>query len=146
LADIDVPEAGAAVAEEVAAEAMKGQEEVEKKEPAPMSRKKKREREFTTHQFASAAEQIIRQPTEESRQEDVEGAGAAPEEDKRVVSEVEGTEARQLTGDEEKPQAQEPVRSVKVGRNDPCPCGSGKKYKKCCGRTEDLREVSHEVS
>jgi SEC-C motif domain protein len=26
------------------------------------------------------------------------------------------------------------VRSApKVGRNDPCPCGSGKKYKKCCG-------------
>ena len=23
---------------------------------------------------------------------------------------------------------------VKVGRNDPCPCGSGKKYKNCCGR------------
>jgi preprotein translocase subunit SecA len=23
---------------------------------------------------------------------------------------------------------------VKVGRNDPCPCGSGKKYKKCCGQ------------
>nr|WP_243864209.1 SEC-C metal-binding domain-containing protein [Alkalibacillus almallahensis] len=22
--------------------------------------------------------------------------------------------------------------SDKVGRNDPCPCGSGKKYKKCC--------------
>ena len=22
----------------------------------------------------------------------------------------------------------------KVGRNDPCPCGSGKKHKKCCGR------------
>jgi len=22
----------------------------------------------------------------------------------------------------------------KVGRNDPCPCGSGKKYKYCCGR------------
>ncbi len=27
----------------------------------------------------------------------------------------------------------EPVVSSKVGRNDPCPCGSGKKYKKCCG-------------
>jgi SEC-C motif domain protein len=26
-----------------------------------------------------------------------------------------------------------PVRVVKAGRNDPCPCGSGKKYKKCCG-------------
>ena len=25
---------------------------------------------------------------------------------------------------------------VKVGRNDPCPCGSGKKYKKCCGQSE----------
>ncbi|ACV22873.1 SEC-C motif domain protein [Slackia heliotrinireducens DSM 20476] len=25
-------------------------------------------------------------------------------------------------------------RKIKVGRNDPCPCGSGKKYKKCCGR------------
>jgi uncharacterized protein YecA (UPF0149 family) len=25
------------------------------------------------------------------------------------------------------------VATVKVGRNDPCPCGSGKKYKKCCG-------------
>lgn len=25
-------------------------------------------------------------------------------------------------------------KGVKVGRNDPCPCGSGKKYKKCCGR------------
>jgi hypothetical protein len=30
---------------------------------------------------------------------------------------------------------QQPVRRAgKVGRNDPCPCGSGKKYKKCCGR------------
>jgi len=27
-------------------------------------------------------------------------------------------------------------RTVKVGRNDPCPCGSGKKYKKCCGANE----------
>jgi len=28
-----------------------------------------------------------------------------------------------------------PVRTgPKVGRNDPCPCGSGKKYKQCCGK------------
>ena len=27
----------------------------------------------------------------------------------------------------------QPVRRTKVGRNEPCPCGSGKKYKKCCG-------------
>jgi len=25
-------------------------------------------------------------------------------------------------------------RMKKIGRNDPCPCGSGKKYKKCCGK------------
>jgi len=29
-----------------------------------------------------------------------------------------------------------PAGNPKVGRNDPCPCGSGKKYKKCCGAAE----------
>ena len=31
-----------------------------------------------------------------------------------------------------------PIRNKgpKVGRNDPCPCGSGKKYKKCCGQVQ----------
>lgn len=37
-------------------------------------------------------------------------------------------------GDEgDEPSDEEPVAPAKVGRNDPCPCGSGKKYKKCCG-------------
>ena len=26
------------------------------------------------------------------------------------------------------------IAEKKAGRNDPCPCGSGKKYKKCCGK------------
>ncbi|PIE35656.1 anaerobic sulfatase maturase [candidate division KSB3 bacterium] len=30
-------------------------------------------------------------------------------------------------------QQRQPPKTVQVGRNDPCPCGSGKKYKKCCG-------------
>ena len=30
----------------------------------------------------------------------------------------------------------QPRRVQKIGRNDPCPCGSGKKYKQCCGRNE----------
>jgi len=30
-------------------------------------------------------------------------------------------------------EARLPVRVDKIGRNDPCPCGSGKKFKKCCG-------------
>jgi uncharacterized protein len=32
-----------------------------------------------------------------------------------------------------RPSRREPVRSTKIGRNEPCPCGSGKKFKKCCG-------------
>ncbi len=35
------------------------------------------------------------------------------------------------------PQPKSPVKSAeKVGRNDPCPCGSGKKYKNCCGKAD----------
>ena len=41
-------------------------------------------------------------------------------------SEVEEAEA--------KPVKKAPVRSEHIGRNDPCPCGSGKKYKNCCGK------------
>ncbi|MEF2143854.1 MAG: preprotein translocase subunit SecA [Desulfovibrionaceae bacterium] len=33
-----------------------------------------------------------------------------------------------------KPVKQPVVKDDKIGRNDPCPCGSGKKYKKCCGK------------
>ena len=32
-----------------------------------------------------------------------------------------------------------------VGRNDPCPCGSGKKYKKCCGLNSTRRKFSAKV-
>jgi preprotein translocase subunit SecA len=44
--------------------------------------------------------------------------------------------ARPAEGDGSKP---EPMRRdrPKVGRNDPCPCGSGKKYKKCHGKDEE---------
>ena len=33
----------------------------------------------------------------------------------------------------EQKQARTIIKGEKTGRNDPCPCGSGKKYKKCCG-------------
>jgi preprotein translocase subunit SecA len=46
----------------------------------------------------------------------------------------EGLFSRNSTG-EEMPRVKPIQRSgEKVGRNDPCPCGSGKKYKKCCGK------------
>ena len=45
-----------------------------------------------------------------------------------------GTEEPQETGPPRVGKRQ-PVRvDKKVGRNAPCPCGSGKKYKKCCGQ------------
>ena len=40
-----------------------------------------------------------------------------------------------VTNDSSEPLKKAPVKSKKkVGRNDPCPCGSGKKYKQCCGK------------
>ena len=42
-------------------------------------------------------------------------------------------QAAQQAGGPEKPQPKT-NKSEKVGRNDPCPCGSGKKYKQCCGK------------
>ena len=43
-------------------------------------------------------------------------------------------EQARMAGSGEAQTVQQVVRgTAKVGRNDPCPCGSGKKYKKCCG-------------
>ena len=41
-----------------------------------------------------------------------------------------------LIGGDDSGGALKPIQRAeeKVGRNDPCPCGSGKKYKKCCGK------------
>ncbi len=39
-------------------------------------------------------------------------------------------------GDQDKSVKKQPVRKQKIGVNEPCPCGSGKKYKKCCGLIE----------
>ncbi len=39
-----------------------------------------------------------------------------------------------------------PTRSTKVGRNEPCPCNSGKKYKKCCGTPVDISPATQKKS
>jgi preprotein translocase subunit SecA len=52
---------------------------------------------------------------------------AQPIERKRVAKEL------SAVGSADSVQKKTPVRSTKkAGPNDPCPCGSGKKYKKCC--------------
>ena len=45
------------------------------------------------------------------------------------------------TGGGDQTVKRQPVRKVKIGPNDPCPCGSGLKYKKCC-RDKDLGRVN----
>jgi preprotein translocase subunit SecA len=51
------------------------------------------------------------------------------------ASEIERQQQAAIAGTEAK-QKLEPIRNrvEKVGRNEPCPCGSGKKYKQCCGK------------
>jgi preprotein translocase subunit SecA len=52
-----------------------------------------------------------------------------------VKASLEGSAVLQNAQKKHAPAAQ-PLNSDKVGRNDPCPCGSGKKYKKCHGANE----------
>ncbi len=55
-----------------------------------------------------------------------------------------GGTARHGASNSAKPANTSPVvpvkRGQKVGRNDPCPCGSGKKYKKCCGANQNTND------
>jgi preprotein translocase subunit SecA len=58
--------------------------------------------------------------------------------DDDVEEEVERLEEeqkkRKLVFNRVEDEVAKPAKSAKVsGRNDPCPCGSGKKFKKCCG-------------
>jgi preprotein translocase subunit SecA len=53
-------------------------------------------------------------------------------------SEEKRTEVAKVTsegfeGAKPKPKKRPVKKAPKIGPNDPCPCGSGKKYKKCCG-------------
>jgi len=62
---------------------------------------------------------------------------AKPEDQTREIERRQQRQQQQLqyqTGPAQA-EAPKPVRTgAKIGRNDPCPCGSGKKYKKCCGQ------------
>jgi preprotein translocase subunit SecA len=58
------------------------------------------------------------------------------EEERRQQRERELEAAKRLSNAGSEPVERKPVQRVedKIGRNAPCPCGSGKKYKKCCGQ------------
>lgn len=55
--------------------------------------------------------------------------------ERKAVVDVDSLESPDMDGIDRNPSKSEPEHmEEKVGRNDPCPCGSGKKYKNCCGR------------
>ena len=61
--------------------------------------------------------------------------------DKSKIREQRQDLLAQSHSDTQQKQVTQPIRKeVKVGRNDPCPCGSGKKYKQCHGRFENAME------
>lgn len=88
------------------------------------------EAEFTAEEFDELFAQGARDPSaawfvkEQLAQDPPDAAAVVAT--WRYVSEEDGDEPEGET----QPQAVNPLRDV--GRNDPCPCGSGKKYKKCC--------------
>lgn len=52
----------------------------------------------------------------------------------QVIAGIEPGEPEDITDVERLLNPPEPCRAEEtIGRNDPCPCGSGKKFKKCCG-------------
>jgi preprotein translocase subunit SecA len=71
----------------------------------------------------AAAEGSMRYEHSESNPAFIAGGGPQPPQ----VQQAEGSEAGAKVKTYKR-------RTEKVGRNDPCPCGSGKKYKKCCGK------------
>jgi len=63
-----------------------------------------------------------------------------PEEEEALIREYQRRKRREqqemrMVGGGQMEKPQQVIRKEKVGRNDPCPCGSGKKYKKCHGAT-----------
>ena len=57
-------------------------------------------------------------------------------EDRLATAQASHGEDTSAAESNQQPAKKKPVRSEHVGRNDPCPCGSGKKYKNCCGKNK----------
>jgi len=79
-----------------------------------------------------APPQPVQQPPARRRPTAPRRAAAAAAGDRRRTARKSRGKGRQKAS--KRATAQPQAAYGKVGRNDPCPCGSGKKYKKCCGR------------
>ena len=54
---------------------------------------------------------------------------------RKQVAKITGT-----GGASDKTVKKQPVKKIKIGANDPCPCGSGKKYKQCCRDKDEAKQ------
>ena len=70
---------------------------------------------------------VAAQPAVQTKQENLQFKGAAEEVEQFGA-------AKEQAGDKQQEPSKPLINKDKVGRNEPCPCGSGKKYKKCCGK------------
>ena len=84
---------------------------------------------FRSASSMAAFENFLRNMPQETKHDPTSAFGEPPK-DKSKASDVVSEAADQLSKDKPKPKRIGP----KVGRNDPCPCGSGRKYKQCCGK------------
>src|SRR5688572_10140446 len=83
---------------------------------------------FRSASSLMAFENFLRNIPQQTTHDSSSAFGKPPKPDDSKPSDVVSQAAEDLS-------KQKPVRSgPKVGRNDPCPCGSGKKYKHCCGK------------
>jgi len=88
---------------------------------------------FRSASSLMAFENFLRNiPKQTTHQQTSAFGGSAPVEDKKSQqgSDIVSEAAEELSKEKPKPKRTGP----KVGRNDQCPCGSGKKYKHCCGK------------
>jgi hypothetical protein len=93
-----------------------------------------RSRKARAHQEDARGEQeVLHQTCEWCIEHGAESIGAA-----RALLLAETARLAEVYGDPQgllQPAAAQPRSVAKVGRNDPCPCGSGRKYKRCCAPT-----------
>ncbi|MFM8578043.1 MAG: preprotein translocase subunit SecA [Planctomycetaceae bacterium] len=80
-------------------------------------------------------EEPVRSAFHETAAIHAEAASAVPSSD--------GDDQREQAGAGESAERTEPIRNTgsRTGRNDPCPCGSGRKFKNCCGRSGGITSV-----
>ena len=87
-------------------------------------------------EYKYAAYDMFQQMVDDIRREVVRFVmRARPVEEQTVGVNVKNVRENRSGGED---QVKKPIhKEATVGRNDPCPCGSGKKYKKCCGRQQN---------